>query len=81
MSWRERVAGLPREAVLETKRRTQLERDRLWGFLFEDEQRAFRPRCSASEPEPWLGARPRRRAQPQIGQGLIPARLYSRAAR
>jgi enoyl-CoA hydratase/carnithine racemase len=38
----ERVAGLPRRAVLETKRRTQLERRHLWGFLFEEEERVFR---------------------------------------
>ena len=38
----ERVAGLPRKAILETKRRTLLERRHLWGFLFEDEQRVFR---------------------------------------
>ncbi len=37
-----RVAGLPRDAVLETKRRTLLERERLWGFLFEEERAAFR---------------------------------------
>jgi enoyl-CoA hydratase/carnithine racemase len=37
-----RVAELPRKAVLETKRRTLLERRHLWGFLFEDEQRVFR---------------------------------------
>jgi enoyl-CoA hydratase len=37
-----RVAGLPRKAVLETKRRTLLERRHLWGFLFDDEQRVFR---------------------------------------
>src|SRR4029078_9831314 len=37
-----RVAGLPRKAILETKRRTLLERRHLWGFLFEDEQRVFR---------------------------------------
>jgi enoyl-CoA hydratase len=37
-----RIAGLPRKAVLETKRRTMLERRHLWGFLFEDEQRVFR---------------------------------------
>lgn len=36
------VAALPRQAVLETKRRTLLERHHLWGFLFEDEQRVFR---------------------------------------
>jgi enoyl-CoA hydratase len=38
----ERVAALPREAVLETKRRTMLERKHLWGFLFDDEKRVFR---------------------------------------
>jgi enoyl-CoA hydratase len=38
----ERVAGLPRKAVLETKRRTLLERAHLWGFLFDDEERVFR---------------------------------------
>jgi enoyl-CoA hydratase/carnithine racemase len=38
----QRIAGLPRKAVLETKRRTLLERHHLWGFLFEDEQRVFR---------------------------------------
>lgn len=38
----ERIAGLPRRAILETKRRTLLERRHLWGFLFEDEQRVFK---------------------------------------
>ena len=38
----QRIAGLPRKAVLETKRRTMLERRHLWGFLFDDEQRVFR---------------------------------------
>jgi enoyl-CoA hydratase/carnithine racemase len=38
----QRIADLPRQAVLETKRRTLLERRHLWGFLFEDEQRVFR---------------------------------------
>jgi enoyl-CoA hydratase len=38
----ERIAGLPRRAILETKRRTLLERRHLWGFLFDDEQRVFR---------------------------------------
>ena len=37
-----RVAALPRRAVLETKRRTLLERRHLWGFLFDDEERVFR---------------------------------------
>ncbi|MGH2950928.1 MAG: enoyl-CoA hydratase/isomerase family protein [Solirubrobacterales bacterium] len=38
----ERVAGLPRQAILETKRRTLLERRHLWGFLFDEEERVFR---------------------------------------
>jgi enoyl-CoA hydratase/carnithine racemase len=46
-----RVAGLPRDAVLETKRRTRLERDRLWGFLFEDERRAFHRALLGEVPE------------------------------
>jgi enoyl-CoA hydratase/carnithine racemase len=37
----ERVAGLPRDAVLETKRRALLERDHHWSFLFDDERRMF----------------------------------------
>ena len=37
-----RVADLPREAVLETKRRTMLERRHLWGFLFDEERDVFR---------------------------------------
>jgi enoyl-CoA hydratase len=37
-----RIAELPRKAILETKRRTLLERRHLWGFLFDDEQRVFR---------------------------------------
>jgi enoyl-CoA hydratase/carnithine racemase len=38
----ERVAALPRQAVIETKRRTLLERRHLWGFLFDEEKRVFR---------------------------------------
>jgi enoyl-CoA hydratase/carnithine racemase len=37
-----KVATLPRAAVFETKRRTQLERKHLWGFLFAEEKRVFR---------------------------------------
>jgi enoyl-CoA hydratase/carnithine racemase len=36
------IASLPRQAVLETKRRILLERNRLWGFLFDDEREVFR---------------------------------------
>lgn len=38
----ERIAGMPRRAILETKRRTVLERRHLWGFLFDEEERVFR---------------------------------------
>lgn len=65
-----RVAALPRKAVLETKRRTLLERRQLWGFLFEDEEAALRRALLGEEPP--AGAA---RAQaPQTGQGLAPAR-------
>ena len=48
----ERISALPSRAVLETKRRTQLERRHLWGFLFEDEERVFRRALLGSdEPE------------------------------
>ncbi len=36
------IAALPRAAILETKRRTRLERKHLWGFLFDDERDVFR---------------------------------------
>jgi 3-hydroxypropionyl-coenzyme A dehydratase len=36
------IAAAPRPAVLETKRRIILERDEVWGPLFEREQEAFR---------------------------------------
>ena len=48
----QRVAGLPRKAVLETKRRTLLERRHLWGFLFDDEQRVFRRALLGADAEP-----------------------------
>ena len=47
----DRIAGLPRKAILETKRRTLLERRHLWGFLFEDEQRVFRRALIGPESE------------------------------
>jgi enoyl-CoA hydratase len=37
----EQIATLPRDAVLETKRRVLLERDHLWGFLFDEERSVF----------------------------------------
>jgi enoyl-CoA hydratase/carnithine racemase len=48
----ERVANLPRRAVLETKARTTLERNHLWGFLFEEEREAFRRALFGDEPAP-----------------------------
>ncbi|HEY8002326.1 MAG: enoyl-CoA hydratase/isomerase family protein [Vicinamibacteria bacterium] len=47
----ERIAGLPRQAILETKRRTLLERHHLWGFLFDEEERVFR-RALLGDAEP-----------------------------
>jgi enoyl-CoA hydratase/carnithine racemase len=47
----DRIAALPRKAMLETKRRTLLERRHLWGFLFEDEQRVFRRALIGPESE------------------------------
>ncbi len=41
------IAERPRRAVLETKRRILLERSRLYGFLFEDEERMFRAALGA----------------------------------
>jgi enoyl-CoA hydratase/carnithine racemase len=46
-----RVAALPRDAILETKRRTLLERRHLWGFLFDEEERVFRRALLGEEPE------------------------------
>jgi enoyl-CoA hydratase/carnithine racemase len=48
----ERVAALPRTAVLETKRRTLLERKHLWGFLFEEERKVFARALLGPEAEP-----------------------------
>jgi enoyl-CoA hydratase/carnithine racemase len=47
----ERIASLPRQAILETKRRTLLERRHLWGFLFDEEELVFR-RALLGETEP-----------------------------
>jgi enoyl-CoA hydratase len=48
----ERVATLPRQAILETKRRTLLERRHLWGFLFEEEERVFRRSLLGEQSDP-----------------------------
>jgi enoyl-CoA hydratase/carnithine racemase len=37
----QQIASLPRDAVLETKRRALLEREHLWGFLFDEERSVF----------------------------------------
>ena len=60
MELADRVAGLPRQAMLETKRRTQLERRHLWGFLFEEEKRVFR-RALLGEEEDTPSGRSERR--------------------
>ena len=44
------VAALPQRAVLETKRRTTLERKHLWGFLFDEERAVFRRALLGEEP-------------------------------
>lgn len=46
------IAALPRDAILETKRRKLLERRHVWGFLFEDERRVFARALLGDEPEP-----------------------------
>jgi Holliday junction resolvasome RuvABC DNA-binding subunit len=46
-----RITELPRQAMIETKRRTQLERKHLWGFLFEEEREAFRRAVLGPDPE------------------------------
>jgi len=46
-----KVAELPRDAVLETKRRTMLERKHLWGFLFDEEREVFRRALLGSAPD------------------------------
>jgi enoyl-CoA hydratase/carnithine racemase len=48
----ESIAQLPRATVLETKRRILLDRQRSWGPLFEEEERAFRAALLEGEPEP-----------------------------
>jgi enoyl-CoA hydratase len=48
----ERIAALPRKAILETKRKTMLERRHLWGFLFEEEERVFRRALLGEDSDP-----------------------------
>ena len=47
----QRITELPRKAILETKRRTMLERKHLWGFLFDEERDAFRRAVLGPDPE------------------------------
>lgn len=53
----ERICELPRRSVLETKRRTLLERRHLWGFLFDEERDAFRRAVLGPDGEPAGAAR------------------------
>ena len=43
------IASRPRRAIVESKRRILLERERLYGFLFEDEERTFRAALLGAE--------------------------------
>lgn len=46
------IAGRPREAVREAKRRIILDGERSWGALFAEEERMFREALLGGEPEP-----------------------------
>jgi enoyl-CoA hydratase/carnithine racemase len=59
-----RVAALPRGTVLETKRRTLLERRHLWGFLFDEEEKAFRRALLGEESAPATPSASRPEATP-----------------
>jgi len=48
----ESIAALPRDAILETKRRILLDGTRTWGALFDEEERAFREALLERGPEP-----------------------------
>jgi enoyl-CoA hydratase/carnithine racemase len=47
----DRIAGLPGGAAAETKRRILLERERLWGFLFAEEERVFKHVLLGDDPD------------------------------
>lgn len=47
-----RIGSLPGGAALETKRRILMERRKLWGFLFEEEERAFKEALLGNQPDP-----------------------------
>jgi enoyl-CoA hydratase/carnithine racemase len=55
----QRICQLPRRSVLETKRRTLLERKHLWGFLFDEERDAFRRAVLGADSEAAAGRRTR----------------------
>ena len=48
----EAIARMPREAIIETKRRILLDGERTWGALFDEEERVFRAALLEGEPEP-----------------------------
>ncbi len=47
-----RIASSPRRAILETKRRILLDRERSFGHLFEEEERVLREALLGEDPEP-----------------------------
>jgi enoyl-CoA hydratase len=48
----EAIARMPREAIIETKRRILFDGERTWGALFDEEERVFRAALLEGEPEP-----------------------------
>ena len=46
------IARMPRDAILETKRRILFDGERTWGALFEEEERTFRAALLEGEPDP-----------------------------
>ncbi len=46
-----RIAAMPAGAALETKRRILLERERLWAFLFDEEERVFKRALLGEDPD------------------------------
>ena len=46
------IAGMPRAAILETKRRILFDGERTWGALFDEEERTFRAALLEGEPDP-----------------------------
>ena len=48
----EAIARMPRDAIIETKRRILFDGERTWGALFDEEERVFRAALLDGEPEP-----------------------------